>query len=56
MVALLGLGHQIYSHTITRIQVQNTQMNLKKIEFDVKLNLWCALEFQNSKRSESRSH
>jgi hypothetical protein len=30
MVALLGLGHQIYSHPFTRIKVQNTKMNLKK--------------------------
>jgi hypothetical protein len=32
MVALLGLGHQIYSHIFTRIQVQNTPMNLKKTD------------------------
>lgn len=54
MVALLGLGRQIYSPPFTRIQVQNPQMNLK-IEFDVKPHQRCALEFQNSKRSDSRA-
>jgi hypothetical protein len=54
MVALLGLGHQTYPPTFTRIQLQNPQMNLK-IEFDVKPHLSCALEFQNSKRSDSRA-